>query len=198
MNSITMKNKCVGLARMSFASLLLSMWGCAHIGEVGTSTNSTGTQSAARETPTESSARQTISVTDRLCSAAQNGDLAAVTSLCKQKVPLNAQDDKSHTALMYAAASRQPNVVKTLLENGADPNIHLPDGITALMLAAQHGSVETIPYLVDAGAQVDAKTVDGKTALMFAAEAGDAKTLSSIVDNKADVKLTDNERGRRI
>jgi ankyrin repeat protein len=81
---------------------------------------------------------------------------------------------REQTALIWAAAQAQPNMVALLLEHGADPNarsrpndwqrqvsaerrrLYRPHGgMTALMYAAREGCVECAKALVEAGADPD-------------------------------------------
>ncbi|HOB72379.1 MAG TPA: ankyrin repeat domain-containing protein, partial [bacterium] len=49
------------------------------------------------------------------------------------------RDDYGNTALMYAAGMGLGDLVKTLLEKGADKNIKRKDGRTALDIAKAKG-----------------------------------------------------------
>lgn len=87
------------------------------------------------------------------------------------------------TALMHAARCSLPEVVRALLDLGADPNAVDAEGSTALMLVGcdvdedgpaasqvvQQG-VEVARLLMDRGAVIDAVDADGRTALKLAAE----------------------------
>lgn len=71
-----------------------------------------------------------------------------------------------------AAARRSATLVRTLLENGADPNARQHLGFTALHAAAQQGDERTAELLLTAGADPSLQSDDGKMAADFAAAAG--------------------------
>ncbi|KRT79272.1 Ankyrin repeat-containing protein [Oryctes borbonicus] len=77
------------------------------------------------------------------------------------------------TALMLAVSHGRLDMVKMLLEAGADVNIQDEDGSTALMCAAEHGHIEIVKYFLS---QKDCDStiadVDGSTALKIAMDAG--------------------------
>lgn len=52
------------------------------------------------------------------------------------------------TALMLAVSHGRFDMVKLLLEAGADLNIQDTDGSTALMCAAEHGHADIVKYLL--------------------------------------------------
>ena len=75
------------------------------------------------------------------------------------------------TALMAASFKNSPEVIKILVNTGAD--VHAKDkyGMTALMLAAKYNpNPEVLNGLLKAGADVNAKDNASMTALMAAAE----------------------------
>lgn len=77
------------------------------------------------------------------------------------------------TALMLAVSHGRLDMVKLLVEAGADVNVRDEDGSTALMCAAEHGSMEIVKYLMaQPDTNVNAKDNDGLTALSVAMEAG--------------------------
>lgn len=77
------------------------------------------------------------------------------------------------TALMLAVSHGRLDMVKLLLEAGADPNIQDTDGSTALMCAAEHGHIDIVKHIL-AHPDCDPSIVDcdGSTALAIAMEAG--------------------------
>ncbi|XP_072019321.1 uncharacterized protein [Amphiura filiformis] len=77
------------------------------------------------------------------------------------------------TALMLAVSHGKLEMVKQLLEAGADVNIQDEDGSTALMCASEHGHLEIVKLLL-AHPHCDATLMDndGSTAFSIAMEAG--------------------------
>ena len=72
------------------------------------------------------------------------------------------------TALMIAAMSDRIDVMKVLLENGADPNIVDKNLFSPLMVASLHNNYDIVKLLLDYGAKVDLKNTIGTTALNLA------------------------------
>ena len=85
---------------------------------------------------------------------------ARVNSLSQNKMKV--------TPLHSAAAGGHAELVKLLLEHGADPNALQAGGFTPLHAAAQNGDVETIGALLFHGADADVKSAEGKTPLHYA------------------------------
>ncbi|CAG9759950.1 unnamed protein product [Ceutorhynchus assimilis] len=77
------------------------------------------------------------------------------------------------TALMLAVSHGRLDMVKMLLEAGADINIQDEDGSTALMCAAEHGHIEIVKhFLSQPDCDSSITDVDGSTPLKIAMEAG--------------------------
>jgi ankyrin repeat protein len=65
------------------------------------------------------------------------GNIAEVTDhLCSEEPGINKRDGIGYTALVYAVVADHPEIVKLLLENGADANNVGDNGKTPLILAA--------------------------------------------------------------
>jgi ankyrin repeat protein len=60
---------------------------------------------------------------------------------------------EGYTCLMMAANNQRPDLVRFLLENGADPKLKAADSSTALGLAQENGDSETVQLLIKAGAK---------------------------------------------
>ena len=100
--------------------------------------------------------------------------------------------NRGTTPLMRAARTNDVEVMRLLLDAGADPSITLPDGTTMLMLAAgqglgaprgdgprirvptEAGAVEAVRLLLDRGVAVNATSNSGNTALHAAVARGDS------------------------
>jgi len=82
---------------------------------------------------------------------------------------------------LHAATSRgDAEMVRKLLERGADPDARQQGGWTSLHNAAAQGNVEIVRLLRGKGADVAAKTDDGKTAADLAGERGHAVLAESL------------------
>ena len=76
---------------------------------------------------------------------------------------VNKMDQGQYHPLTYATYTRNQQLVKALLDGGADPNIIEHDGATALSIAAQLRLPEMIKTLHQAGATYPS----GKNATLF-------------------------------
>jgi ankyrin repeat protein len=75
-------------------------------------------------------------------------------------------------ALHSAAAAQEHEIVRMLLDNGADPNAQQERGFTALHAAAQHGDRALAELLLERGADPRLGKDDGETPADLAAAAG--------------------------
>jgi len=93
-----------------------------------------------------------------------------------------ARNAQKVTALHGAVARRDVEIVKMLLEAGADANARQESGFVPLHVAASNGNAALVELLLKHGARADAKTDDGKTAGEMAAERGH-KELAEMLRN---------------
>ena len=70
---------------------------------------------------------------------------------------------RGDTALHHAARNGDMEIVKQLVNSGADVNATTDNNHFPLYCAAGHGHVETTEYLVGEGADLQARLSDGKT-----------------------------------
>ena len=68
----------------------------------------------------------------------------------------------------YAAFQNQAELIRYLLQKGADKNALAPNGYTALMLAARGGHMEAARALLYEDPEVNTRGPDGETALKIA------------------------------
>lgn len=86
-------------------------------------------------------------------------------------------------------------IVRMLLERGADINAKDEWGRTALMIGADEGYSDLVLLLLDWEADVHLRDERGYTALMFAAWKGHLDVVKALIERGADVNGVDNKRG---
>lgn len=98
--------------------------------------------------------------------AAFFGRAGAVETLLAQGAPVDASSRNAMRVapIHSAAAAHSAEIVRLLLEAGADPSARQEGDYTALHAAALHGDAAMVRALLDRGADPDAKTADGRTA----------------------------------
>ncbi len=62
---------------------------------------------------------------------------------------------------MIATQNGHAEVVKVLLENGAQVNLQAEDGWSVLMIASKNGHAEVVQILLENGSQVNLQEKDG-------------------------------------
>ena len=87
-----------------------------------------------------------------LCSAAAEGNLAAMDALLKKGVSPNGRDQRGSSALSYAASFGQVDAAALLLEAGVDINARNLDGQTALSSIDGSELLDMITWLEVRGA----------------------------------------------
>jgi len=103
------------------------------------------------------------------------------------------------TTLNEAALQDDIQLLRTLLEQGADPDAEGRDAGTALHTAAFHGSTAAARLLLEHGAHVNAKGSLAQTPLFYSATGysqnptGVLETARLLIQHGADVSTTDND-----
>jgi hypothetical protein len=105
--------------------------------------------------------------TRELWRVAESGEIDELTDLLP-RADINARNEHGMTALMRAAYHGHVQIVRVLLERGADPNVTRNDNFTALSLAAFFGHTEIVEMLMGYGARTDVATRYGTSAQMWA------------------------------
>ena len=96
----------------------------------------------------------------------RNNDVAALKDLLHTRGP-KARDARGNSPLMYAAALGTLDVLRLLLDAGADPNAANALGATPLMWCA--GDAAKVKLLLAKGAKVNVRSKLGRTPLLIAA-----------------------------
>ena len=113
---------------------------------------------------------------DEFCRACFKGNLSKVKWMVERGHDVNKKDETyygSHrTPLMYAAGEGRFDVVKYLINHGADISMTNDREKTALHYASEYGHLKVVEMLLIKGAGIDVEDVDGHTPLTLAAKTG--------------------------
>ena len=99
------------------------------------------------------------------------------------------------TALHLAASTEKTEVVRLLLDAGAEADVKTDEGVTPLFVAAAKGRTDTAKLLLAAGADVNAAATTGDTPLHAAAAEGHLETVAVLLQAGAGVN-TMNRQGQ--
>jgi uncharacterized protein len=149
----------------------------------------------------------TNTIEPSLLCAAWKGDVATVRKLLSSGVNPDSTDDNGicegrpnrataisssgDTPLMRAAGCGHTEVVKLLLEDGADINARDSEGNTAISGAAYYMHADIVDLLLTRGADINVKDMDGNTLLMNAAGNGRLEVVKFLLSKGADVNVQD-------
>ncbi|WP_054698135.1 ankyrin repeat domain-containing protein [Desulfosarcina cetonica] len=95
------------------------------------------------------------------------------------------------TPIILACEYGQPEIVRLLLEYGANADDCLDDGETPLHIAAFEGAEDCVKFLLKAGANPNVQTSEGKTPLMNASQSGSYNIVLALLSNNANPLATD-------
>ncbi len=132
-----------------------------------------------------------------LVQAVKSGDTAAVRTLLKQKVDVNATAPDGTTALHWAVHRDDAEVATALI--GAGANVETPNryGVTPLALACLNANPRVVELLLKSGANPNAtSSPDGETPLMTAARTGNDAAVKLLLDRGAQIGTKENWRGQ--
>ena len=109
------------------------------------------------------------------------------------------KDDLSdgETALMMALENENNDLVKLLIEYGANINETDSVGLTPLMIASEKGNLESIKILINSQAPINVCDADGETAIFRAVARGHNDIVKYFIKNKADLKII-NHNGQTV
>ncbi len=122
--------------------------------------------------------------------AAEAGKTDAVAKMLKADPALvKTTNDQGRTALHLSAHEGHMEVVKLLVKNGADVNLHEEFyQLTPLHMAVWKGHTEVAEFLLDNGADPKAREKDNETPLYYAATSGNVDTVKFLIDRGANLK----------
>ena len=137
-----------------------------------------------------------------LLDAAKNGKVKNVERLLKKDININVADTEGtkNTALIYAADSGHKDVVKTLVDAGADVNVQNEDGETAIIKSVfainfeqinsknYNNYSEIIDILLNENVNLKYETSNKETALMLAPSGLRSKLIRKVKEGRGNVK----------
>ena len=108
------------------------------------------------------------------------------------------RDNEGWTPLLTVLSqwADQPNLVRFLLDSGANVRAKTKAGKTALTIAAMQGKEDMVALVLSKGVDVNARDIDGVTPLMVAASGRldvHASIVKTLLAHGADVNAKDNE-----
>ena len=126
-----------------------------------------------------------------LHAAAEGGNILIVRSMLSFDIDINSKgDESSATPLIIAAMENHVEVMKYLLQKGADISLTVgSEKRNALHIASEHGSIAAIELLLSGGLSVDSRDGAGNTPLVCAAACGQIEAVNYLLEHGADPLL---------
>jgi ankyrin repeat protein len=121
--------------------------------------------------------RQNSVAENAIMVAAFRGRLDLVRKLLDREAEVN---KTGWTALHYAAAVGNNDIVALLLDKSAYIDAESPNHTTPLMMAARGGHIRTVKLLLDEGADSSVKNEQGMTVLEFAERHGQTEIVEGL------------------
>jgi ankyrin repeat protein/L-ascorbate metabolism protein UlaG (beta-lactamase superfamily) len=126
--------------------------------------------------------------------AAKENEIERIEILLEEDPALlNSLDENNMTPLNTAALNGHPELVKVLLEKGADISIGDMDNSQPIHCAAISGNIEVAELLLAHGADVNEKDYNGATPLTFATGRGHLEMIRYLVEQGADINAQNRE-----
>ncbi|XP_051927506.1 histone-lysine N-methyltransferase EHMT2 [Hippocampus zosterae] len=126
--------------------------------------------------------------------AAKQGNLEIVNTLLETgQVDVNAQDSGGWTPIIWAAEHKHVQVIKVLLNRGADVTINDKELNVCLHWAAYAGNVDIAEMVLNAGCSLASVNVHGDTPLHIAAREGYLECVTLFLSRGADIDTINRE-----
>jgi uncharacterized protein len=101
-----------------------------------------------------------------------------------------ALDPQGDSLLVVASGAKNPQLIRTLVEKGADVNhVGSQSGVSPLSEAIWHGNNDSILLMLNAGADVK-RVVGGRVPLAYAAGKGNVDVIKWLFDRGAEIEST--------
>jgi len=122
-----------------------------------------------------------------LIDAARNADAAALRSLLKGRVDVNAATADGTTALHWASYRDDLESADLLIRAGARVNAANDLGATPLWTASMNGSAAMVRAMLQAGADPNLGLLLGETPLMAGSRSGNPEVIAQLLDKGAKI-----------
>ncbi|XP_014676382.1 PREDICTED: putative ankyrin repeat protein RF_0381, partial [Priapulus caudatus] len=133
-----------------------------------------------------------------LMRAVREGKEAAVQMLLSHGADVNAADSYGETSLYHVPCSGRLDIMRLLLEAGANPNVAKTEsGETPLIKAVREGE-EAVARMLLAGADANAADLYGQTSLHMAARSGQLDIMRLLLEAAAKPNVADTESGETL
>jgi len=117
--------------------------------------------------------------------AIENKDIDAIKVFIRYKFDINVKDDEGNIALKMSMGHY--NILKLLIDAGADINIQDNNGRTVLMTASIYNIIGCAKLLTDNGADINIKDYTSRTAIMWATSNNHTDIVKLLIDANADI-----------
>jgi ankyrin repeat protein len=131
-----------------------------------------------------------------LLDVTERGDRAAAMRLLARGANPNTAAADGTTAIMYAAANDDVELVRALIKAGANVKLQNQFGTSALTEAAIIGSAPIIDVLLKAGANANTRNPQGETPLMAVARTGKVDAAKLLLEAGADINAKESFGGQ--
>jgi len=123
--------------------------------------------------------------------ACVEGNVEKLSALLEGGMDIHAKNKNGDTLLVYATRLAPPEIVRTLMDNGANARDVDACGYTPLHYAAEKQTTEVVLALLKAGADVHAASQDGTTPLHRAIRSCRIDNAFILLDNGAEAGAVD-------
>jgi len=144
--------------------------------------------SSVSNAPVSRPAKYMAELNDALLKASEAGNLQIAKDCINAGADVNAKLRTGATPLLLAVFDGHTEIVRLLLEKGADANCKFPGkNVTALMIAAQNNHIEITKLLLEKSVDITAKTADGIDAKLIAEKNGHMDILGLLNQKTRDL-----------
>lgn len=170
----------VGVSAGLALTVFIALAGCdrrSDAGQAGKTTAKSSTASAVKAVAADEVPAEEKDPAKRLVSALLLRDGAKVRQILKEHPEVVDKPVAGVTPLWRAAETRSLDLVKAVVEAGANVNVYNQMKATPLWAAVAADSVETVKYLISKGADVKAFQTDTKMTVLWPVESKEMATL---------------------